>query len=140
MAAIVGYLLGEEWTRPAIAGLVITSDGFLLARDPGSVGYDRFIGEASDLTRNLEDLADAADLTPDERADLAARYRARVSDWRTLPPDPRGQDPDPDPESEPGTLGPCGCVEYHLADCPLRAPDRYPPDDDPDGWGPEGAD
>jgi len=28
----------------------------------------------------------------------------------------------PDPEEEPEELGPCGCVDYHYADCPLRDP------------------
>lgn len=39
-----------------------------------------------------------------------------------------------------GTLGPCGCIDYHYADCPTRAgahddspePDDYEPD-----WGDE---
>ena len=35
MAAIVGYILGEEWSRPRIAELVVTSDGWLLARTWG---------------------------------------------------------------------------------------------------------
>lgn len=25
-------------------------------------------------------------------------------------------------EEEGGTLGPCGCTDYHLADCPIVAP------------------
>lgn len=31
------------------------------------------------------------------------------------------------------TLGPCGCTDYHLADCPLVTGRDYPPDADYDG-------
>ena len=30
----------------------------------------------------------------------------------------------PDPEEEPEELGPCGCTDYHMADCPTRDPYR----------------
>ena len=42
MAAIVGYILGEEWTRPRIVELVVTSDGWVLARNAGHVGFDSY--------------------------------------------------------------------------------------------------
>ena len=29
---------------------------------------------------------------------------------------------DEDKEREEETLGPCGCTDYHMADCPIRAP------------------
>jgi len=32
-----------------------------------------------------------------------------------------------DESSDYGPLGPCGCLEYHMADCPLMSP----PSDDP---------
>lgn len=38
MAAVVGYILQERFTEPAIAELVVTSDGFVLARMEGEVG------------------------------------------------------------------------------------------------------
>lgn len=39
---------------------------------------------------------------------------------------------------EDGTLGPCGCIDYHMADCDLMTGgSQYPPepnDDEPDDW------
>ena len=56
MAAIVGHVLGEDWTEPTIAELVITSDGYVLARNFGHIGFDAFIGLATDLQRNWDNL------------------------------------------------------------------------------------
>lgn len=53
----------------------------------------------------------------------------------------RNEERDPDD----GTLGPCGCSDYHMADCPLMTErgSYYPPepddpfdgpDDDPRQW------
>lgn len=36
-----------------------------------------------------------------------------------------------------GTLGPCGCTDYHMADCPIRTGARdamYAGEDDQDRW------
>ena len=38
MAAIVGYILDEQSSDPAIAELVVTSDGLVPARIEGEVG------------------------------------------------------------------------------------------------------
>lgn len=38
MAAIVGYILDERFSDPAISELVVTSDGFVLAQTEGEVG------------------------------------------------------------------------------------------------------
>lgn len=86
MAAIVGCILGDEapfTTQPAIAELVITSDGALLARHAGDVGANEFIGSADDLERNITQLEIAAGLTPDEVDQFDALIRTRVIDWRT---------------------------------------------------------
>jgi hypothetical protein len=53
MAAIVGYILDERFTDPAINELVVTSDGFVLAQKRGQVGANEMIGEEVDLNRNL---------------------------------------------------------------------------------------
>ena len=63
MAAIVGYILDEAWTEPAIIALSVTSDGFVTTDA-------EFLGEAADLDRNLLNLLVAAGLTDDERADF----------------------------------------------------------------------
>ena len=77
MAAIVGHILGESWTEPAIAALSVTSDGFVTTES-------EFMGEAADLDRNLLNLLVAAELTPDERAEFERLYRERVDDWRPV--------------------------------------------------------
>ena len=82
MAALVAYVLEEHWTNPAIAELVISSDGFVLAREAGDVGCNDFIGSAEDLERNVRNLLDAAELLPEEADAWHSRYRLRVTDFR----------------------------------------------------------
>ena len=64
MAAIVGYILSQNWG--VINGLMVTSDGFVLAQVNGDVGYNHFIGAESDLQRNWKELLNVADLGQDE--------------------------------------------------------------------------
>jgi len=47
----------------------------------------------------------------------------------------------PTDESDDETLGPCGCTDYHMSDCPTRTDSHtfreyepYPEDDDHDGY------
>jgi hypothetical protein len=54
MAAILGTLLNQTWTDPAIVELVITSDGFLLGRHKGESTCDQFLGAESALRDNLK--------------------------------------------------------------------------------------
>jgi hypothetical protein len=44
MAAIVGYILDERFSEPAISELVVTSDGFVLAQTEGEVGANEMLG------------------------------------------------------------------------------------------------
>lgn len=81
-AAVLGYLLDEEWTDPVIEDLAIDSQGFVIAYSPGARHEHVLIGTVEDLERNLERLADAAGLTQEERVALWARYSAKVTDWR----------------------------------------------------------
>jgi hypothetical protein len=66
MAAIVAYVMGCQWTAPAIAELVVTSDGHVLARHEGDCGHNDYLGTAADLKANWRRLLDAAGLTPVE--------------------------------------------------------------------------
>ena len=66
MAAIVGYILDERFSEPAISELVVTSDGFVLAQTEGEVGANDMLGTEVDLNRNLLDLIKAAGLTAEE--------------------------------------------------------------------------
>jgi hypothetical protein len=85
MAAIVGYILGEEWSKPSIAEMVVTSDGFVLARNEGHVGFNTIIGTAADLERNWNNLLRAAGLTNEERHEVNDRYRQAVRHYRRQP-------------------------------------------------------
>jgi hypothetical protein len=85
MAAVVGYVLDGRWSRPRIVEMVVTSDGWLLARNAGHVGFDTIVGMATDLERNWENLMRAAGLTDDERREAGERYRKAVQDYRRQP-------------------------------------------------------
>ena len=82
MAAIVGYVLGEVWSKPRIVELVVTSDGWVLARNAGHIGCDTIIGTAEDMERNWNDLMRAADLTSDEQQEVGRRYQKAVRSYR----------------------------------------------------------
>lgn len=83
MMAIVGAILGETWTNPTLASFVITSDGHVLAERTGDVGANEFIGAVEDFEGNVRRLLDAAELSPDERADFYTLYNAVVTDHRS---------------------------------------------------------
>jgi hypothetical protein len=79
MAAIVGCILDRQFTQPGFAELVITSDGCVLARHDGDIGYNDFIGSRSDLERNWNRLLAVAILTADERRLARCKYRQHVT-------------------------------------------------------------
>ena len=78
MAAIVGYILDERFSDPAISELVVTSDGFVLAQTEGEVGANDMIGEEADLNRNLLTLIEAAGLSEEEIREFGRLQRERI--------------------------------------------------------------
>ena len=56
MAAIVGYLLGEQFTVPELEGLCVTSDGYCVGHTKGNVDESYFLGTFEDLERNWREL------------------------------------------------------------------------------------
>jgi len=54
--AILGALLGEDWTTPKIEELRISPDRCLLARVEGEVSFKTFLGAESDLIHNIHGL------------------------------------------------------------------------------------
>ena len=72
MAAIVGFVLDRRFSKTAITEIIVTSDGFLLARAEGEVGAHHFIGSHADLTRNWLALLAAAGLTTHEWIEAAS--------------------------------------------------------------------
>lgn len=82
MAAIVGYILDERFTDPAISELVVTSDGFVLAQSEDEVGANDMIGEEADLNRNLLTLIEAAGLSEEEISEFGRLQRERIRRYK----------------------------------------------------------
>ena len=82
MAAIVGFVLDRRFSKTAIAEIIVTSDGFLLARAEGEVGANHFIGSHAELMRNWLALIAAAGLTTHEWIEAAALFAANMEPQR----------------------------------------------------------
>jgi hypothetical protein len=78
MTAIVGFLLEEPFANPPIAEIVVTSDGFLLARTEGESRANVFIGRYSDLIRNWLGLLAVACLSTDEKVEAESLFAAKI--------------------------------------------------------------
>ncbi len=70
--AILGCLLGEDWTTPRILELRLTPDHHLLARVEGEVTFKHHLGAEDDLIRNIHGIAKVAELDGDELGYLLA--------------------------------------------------------------------
>lgn len=78
MPAIVGYLLGESFTTPAIAEIKVSeSENLVYIRQVGAVDFDG-IQSLDDLRHNWNRLLDAAGLTVDERREAVDLFNLRV--------------------------------------------------------------
>jgi len=71
--AILGCLLGEDWTTPRLVEMVITSDGHLLGRCEGESAFKAFLGVSEDLIKNIHGIAPVAELDGDEIGYLVAK-------------------------------------------------------------------
>ncbi len=71
--AILGCLLGEDWTTPRLAEMVVTPDGHLLGRCEGEASFKAFLGASEDLLRNIHGVAPVAELDGDEIGYLVGR-------------------------------------------------------------------
>jgi hypothetical protein len=71
--AILGCLLGQDWTKPRLVEMVITSDGHMLGRCDGEEDFKVFLGEADDLIKNIHGVAPVAELDGDEIGFLVAK-------------------------------------------------------------------
>ena len=71
--AILGCILGVDWTTPRLVELVITPDGHLLGRCDGQTSFEAFLGEAADLIRNIHGVATVAELDGDEIGYMVAK-------------------------------------------------------------------
>ena len=71
--AILGCLLGEDWTTPRLIEMVITPDGHVLGRCDGESSFKAFLGAFEDLIRNIHGVAPVAELDGDEIGFLVAK-------------------------------------------------------------------
>ena len=71
--AILGCLLGENWTSPRLVEMIVTSDGHLVGRLEGESEFKIFLGEADDLIKNIHGVASVAELDGDEAGYLVAK-------------------------------------------------------------------
>lgn len=71
--AILGCLLGEDWTTPRLIEMVITPDGHMLGRCDGESAFKVFLGASEDLIRNIHGVAPVAELDGDEVGFLVAK-------------------------------------------------------------------
>lgn len=78
MAAIVAYIIGERYTCPHIESMIKTSDGMVIARQSGDIGYNIFIGHISEVDSNWKNLINAADLTSEEEKEAMRLYERMI--------------------------------------------------------------
>lgn len=64
--AILGCLLGEDWTTPRLLEMVITPDGHLLGRCDGEAAFKAYLAASADLIKNIHGVAPVAELDGDE--------------------------------------------------------------------------
>lgn len=64
--AILGCLLGEDWTTPRLVEIVITPDCHMLGHPEGEPSFKAFLGAAEDLIKNIHGDAPVAELDGDE--------------------------------------------------------------------------
>jgi hypothetical protein len=64
--AILGCLLGENWTTPRLVDMVITPDGHMLGQCEGQASFSTFLGASEDLLQNIHGVAAVANLDGDE--------------------------------------------------------------------------
>jgi hypothetical protein len=83
MAAILACILRtDRWvTQPAIAELIVTSDGGLLARHEGDIGANDFIGRVEELDSNLRRLVRVAGLTDAEQRLFRKLRKQGITRW-----------------------------------------------------------
>src|SRR5580692_11069964 len=64
--AILGCLLGENWTTPRLLEMMILPKGRMIGRCEGQPGFSTFLGSEEDLIRNIHGVAPVAELDGDE--------------------------------------------------------------------------
>lgn len=71
--AILGCLLGVDWTTPRLIEMVITPDGHLLGWCDGDSSFKTFLRASEDLIKNIHGVSPVAELDGDEIGYLVGR-------------------------------------------------------------------
>ena len=71
--AILGCLLGDDWTTPRLVEMTITPHGHILGRCAGQPSFSAFLGASEDLLKNIHGIAKVAELDGDEVGYLLGR-------------------------------------------------------------------
>ena len=66
MTAIIGCLLGQEWTEPVLDEIIVNKTE-VLGHLKGDCGYNDFIGATEDFLVNVRGCVDAVKLTKEQR-------------------------------------------------------------------------
>ena len=78
MAAVVGFVLGESFTDPEIAELMVSeNENIVYIRKAGGVGFEG-IQSLEDLRNNWNRLLDVAGLTPKERREAVTLFNSKI--------------------------------------------------------------
>jgi hypothetical protein len=71
--AILGCLLGEDWTTSRLVEMAITPDRHLLGRCNGETAFKAFLGDSEDLMTSIHGVAPIAELDGDEIGFIVAK-------------------------------------------------------------------
>lgn len=83
--AILGCLLGEDWTTPRLLEIPILPKGHMIRRSEGQPGCSTFLGAEEDLIRNIHGVASVADLDGDELGYLLGKVaEVKRHQWLVL--------------------------------------------------------
>jgi hypothetical protein len=78
MAAIVGFLVEEDFTEPAIADIIVTPKGVVVVRTAGEDSTIHILGAHAELLWNWRALLAAAGLTPSELIEAQSLFAAKI--------------------------------------------------------------
>ena len=78
MSAIVGFLVEEAFTEPAIADIIIIPQGLVIARTAGEASTVHILGAYTERLRNWRALLAAAGLTPSELVEAQSLFAAKI--------------------------------------------------------------
>lgn len=83
MRALVDFIIGEQFTTPWLAGITVTSDGYVIIYPKNKNGllHDQFLGDTDDLYRNYANLLRAVKADAQEAEMFYELYSKKVDDY-----------------------------------------------------------